>query len=573
MARASFTLRKSTTEQGSYLQYPISDPAFTARTDNDNYLKGDQLLLAPVVPTAVGDVMYIDATVVDYDTVILEWQVFLESTLGTTPVPYEAYINYGSNGPPKSINKGETLVSTTVSDTFTHTLNGSRRWAYYTLFIRYLSTAGDDYYEPAATVKVFIPENLGGTEDLYQRIPEYYRLLDGRQVGDGQDPPLRKFLSIFGWELDKTRSLIDYVISMKDPQLADAAVVDYLAKDFGIDLSTQELGTGRLRNYIDAIGYIRRGKGTLDIVERAFKAITECDVVYDTTASPVPEIKVYAQRANLIQDPRVTSGIVGSIDGGFPTTTYAVGFELDAGVVGDAQLDGDFDGGASVNPTYTGIGTSSTLLVGGWTAYPDYSDPGNNIFERSNPDIRVITGDVFYFSMHVGSDVQDLIQNVYLYTSGGYSGGSSVQITSDSANVVVGTTKYWRLEVPDGYSTYTDAVLVIRYADSVNYGADSFDYLMLERNTIDDYFDGNSSAGAWIVDSVGAISDYNWSGTEGSSVSTYTDNFQRLKYAFTRLAPTVLPVTMLVTSGTAYSNQTPTTNLKYNITWNNIPGV
>jgi len=573
MARASFTLRKSTSEQGSYLQYPVGDPLFTERTDNDNYLKGDQLTLAPVAPVAVGDVMYLDAIVVDYDTVILDWQVFLESTLGTTPVPYEAYINYGSNGPPKSINKGETLVSTTVSDTFTHTLNGSNRWAYYTLFVRYLSTAGDDYYEPVAMVKVFIPKYMGSTEDLYQRIPEYYRLLDSRQVGPGDEEPLHKFLSIFGWELDRTRSLIDYTISMKDPQLADASVVDYLAKDFGIDLSTQELGTGRLRNYIDAIGYIRRGKGTLDIVERTFKAITECDVEYDTTASPVPEIRVYAQRSNLVTDPRVTSGVIGSIDGGHPSTTYAVGFELDAGVVGDPQLDGDYDGGSTPTPSYSGIGTSSTLLSGGWLTYPDPTEPGTNIFERIVDDILVKTGDVLYFSCHADADVQALIQDVYLYTSGGYSSGSSTQITISVSTVMVGTTTYWRLEIPDGYPSYTNAVLVVRYSDSTEYGAEDFDYLLLERNLIDDYFDGNSNAGAWIVDSVGAVSDYGWSGTENNSVSVYTDNFQRLKYAFTRLVPTVLPVTMLVTTGTVYSNQPLTTNLNYSVSWNNVPGV
>ena len=70
MARASFTLRKSTTEQGSYLQYPIDDPAYTTRDDNDNYLRGDQLTLAPAAP--VSDLMYIDAQVIDYDTVMLE---------------------------------------------------------------------------------------------------------------------------------------------------------------------------------------------------------------------------------------------------------------------------------------------------------------------------------------------------------------------------------------------------------------------------------------------------------------------------------------------------------------------
>ena len=567
MARASFTLRKSTSEQGSYLQYPEGDPNFTARTDNDNYLRGDQLVLSPVAPSLDAN-NFLEAEVVDYDTIIVRWQVTLETTIGATPVPYEAIINYSTNGAPKSINKGDTLVESNISDVYVHEINGDRRWAYYTLFIRYVSSAGDDYYEPVATVQVFIPENLGGTDTLYNRIPEYYRLLDGGQ-GNGD---LRKFLSIFGWELDKVRSLVEYMLAMKDPQLADQAVVDILAKDFGIDLQSQELGTGRIRNLVDAIGYIRRGKGTLDIVERTFKAITECDVEYDLSASPVPEIKIYAQRANLVSDPRVNSGVVGSIDGGSPTTVYAVGFELDCGELSESQFDGDYDGGDTPTPTYDGIGTSSVLLTGGWLAYPDMLNPGSNIFERTYSDVVVKTGDVFYFSCHASSEIQDLIENVCLYTSS-YASGTTVQVADSVSNVIVGNTKYWRLEIPDGYTSYTNTRLVIRYSESPTFYADQFDYLLLERNSIDEYFDGNSVAGAWIVDSVGAVSDYAWLGTENDSVSTYTDNLQRLKSAVARLAPTVIPVNMLITSGVAYNNRVPTQYLNYDITWNNIPGV
>jgi hypothetical protein len=64
MARASFTLRKTSSEDGSYLQYPIGDPAYATRDDNDNYLRADTLQLVPTV-SPVTEGLYIEALCVD----------------------------------------------------------------------------------------------------------------------------------------------------------------------------------------------------------------------------------------------------------------------------------------------------------------------------------------------------------------------------------------------------------------------------------------------------------------------------------------------------------------------------
>ena len=569
MARASFTLRKTSAEAGSYLQYPIGDPAYASREDNDNYLRADTLQLVPTVSPVVQG-LYIEALCVDYDTVVVNWNVLLESTLGASPVAYEVIIKYGSEGNPRTINRGVTVVETTASGTgeITYVVNPDNRWAYFTLFIHYLSTAGDDYYEPVAQVKVFVPKDNGSTSALFNRIPEYYRLMDDLQDGDSGGP-LRKFLSVFGWGLDHHKSLIDYLISMKDPQVADQEVLDTLSRDFGVGLLSADLGTGRLRKYLDSIGEIRRGKGTLEIVERTLKALTECNVEYDSSASPVPSIKVYAQRVNLVSDPRVVTGIVGSLDGGSPSSTYTAGYTLDSGVVGDPQTDGDYDGGDSVEPSYSG----SSSLTGGWSTYPDALNTGYSILERSTFDIKVIGGDVLYFSMHVDAPIQNLLQDVMLYEIGGYSELTGVQVAVSATPTSVGTTQYWRIEIPDTYTSYTDTKLVIRFADSPAYGADSFGYMLLERNTVGEYFDGDTTRGGWIVDGSGAVSDFAWVGTEGESQSVYTDNIQKVKYTINRLIQSILPVTQLVTTGTVYSNRTATTNLNYDITWNNIPGV
>lgn len=572
MARASFRLRNTSIDAGSYLQYPIDDPAYATRTDNDNYLRADTLQLAPAVPTFDASEFFLEAVCTDYNVVELQWNVVLSSVLGAIPTPYELIIKYGSNGSPKSVNKGITLLSTTTAGTFTHTLENPPLWAYYSMFLRYGSTGGDDYYEPIANVKVLIPRDYKSTDDLYSRIPEYYRLLDeDNELEDGKKY-LYTFLSIFGWDLDRCRSLLDYLITMRDPQIADRETLDTLSIDLGVGFDSQELGAGRVRNILDNIGYLRRSKGTQSAVQQHLRNITECDVEYDPTTSPVPEIRVFAQRANLIVDPRVAGGIVGSLDGGSPTTVYATGFELDSGVVGDPQLDGDYDGGATPTPSYAGIGTSSTLLAGQWISYPDLTNVGTLIFETTSASVRAIGGDVLYFSCH--SAAESIIENVYLYTSGGYSSGTSTMVTESSAVVVSGTTRYWRLEIPEDYTTYTDMVLVIRCTDSSTTTVSDLDFLLLERSVVSEYFDGGSTSGAWIVDSVGAVSDYGWAGTPNASISVYTDNFQRVKYAVNRLLPTILPVNQLVTSsGTAYSNRVPTQYLNYDITWNNVPGI
>lgn len=572
MARASFRLRNTSAIAGSYLQYPVGASAsasYPPRTDEDNTLRADNLLLAPTDSGFIADEGAFEATLLDYTLVQVKWNVSLQQTLGVTPVPYQAVVKYSSDGFCQSIKEGITLSETFYSDTLNHVVPGDVRWAYYTLFIRYKSSGSDDYYEPVANIKVLMPDTYGSTADLFRRIPEYYRGLDNQQAITEESGPLYRFLSIMGWDTDRTRTLLDYIMTMRDPLIADSEALDALARDFGLSMQSHELGVSRIRGLIDNIGDLRRGKGTPDIVARTFRLITGCAVDYSTATVPNP-IKVYAQRVNLINDPRFNTGIIGSIDGGDPTSTYISGYTLDSGVVGTSQTDGTYDGGSTPNPDYTGGGTGS--LTGGWKTYADFSNPGTNILEQSTATIKLKTGDVLYFSAHCAPDVQDIISNVYLYT-GSYSDGGSTLVATSTSTTQSGTTKYWRLEIPSGYSSYTNMMLIIRYEDSLLYNANNFDYFLLERNIIDDYFDGDSIYGAWIVDSGGSVGDYAWSGTQYQSPSVYTSNYQKVKKITTQLIPSILPITQLVTSGTIYSNQLPTSNLKYNITWNNIPGV
>ena len=590
MARASFRLRKTTFDEGSYLQYPLNTSGFPARTDNDNYLRADDLLLAPTTSGFSTEEGTFEATVLDYNAVEVKWNVLLEQSLGTVPVPYQAIIKYNNDGFAQSINVGETLSESTRSESLIHEIPEGTLWAYYTLFIRYVSTSlpasvsppvyDDDYYEPVANVKVIMPTNYGSTDDLYKRIPEYYRWLDHQGVKDQTEGPLYRFLSIFGWDLDKIRTRLDYIISIKDPQIADQEALDALAKDFGIDLQSHELGAQRVRSLIDAIGEIRRGKGTLDIVERTLKSLTGCNVEYTPFTG---QLVVYAQRANLILDPRVVSGIVGSIDGGKPSSTYGENYVLDAGELDEIQDGGVYDGGDTPNPDYTGGGTLS--LVGGWQTYPDFANPGVDILERVTPELILGEGETVYFSAHCSPEVQNNIVGVSLYRNS-YSAGSSELIADSTSTSQVGNTRYWRLDIPGTSGDLSVMNLVIKFADIPDYSVADLDKLLLERDNIGEYFDGDSVLGSWIVNGSGSVSDYAWSddptyffpgaGGPNASPSVYTENFQKMKTIVTSLIPSILPVTELLdyfSTGTkVYSNRPVTGNLRYNLRFNAIPG-
>jgi hypothetical protein len=161
---------------------------------------------------------------------------------------------------------------------------------------------------------------------------------------------------------------------------------------------------------------------------------------------------------------------------------------------------------------------------------------------------------------------------VGLYTS------ASALIAEDTSPVRVGSTKYWKLDVPSSFSSYTNAKVRITFTsvyNSVNYNFDDFKYLLLERNYEGEYFDGYTRLGGWLVDGVNTISDYRWldPANPNASFSVYTANYQKTKNVIKRLIPSILPASELVTSGTVYSNVIPTSNLKYTVTYNNIPGL
>lgn len=318
MAFVSFQLRQTGSDEGSYNRYDSA--LHGARTDNDSSLR----LSSFTSEVALGSTSFFEAIPVAYGVVDLRWGATLVpvADLSNTPGVVQAtevLIVYSPQGAPQTVLGGDVLVSTASASEYVHSSTALQgKWAYYSLFIRYQSSAGDDFYALTASLEVLVPYPYGSTLDLWNRIPAYYRELDlgiGTEVVDGSDDdlynlvtlppgkvvgPLFRFLSIVGFDMDLMRTMCDHIMVARDPYLAESDSLDELAKQVGLPIRSVDLGGERLRTILNNYVSLTRGKGTKASLERLGSAISGSEVVLDTATNTV---KVYAQRINYARDP------------------------------------------------------------------------------------------------------------------------------------------------------------------------------------------------------------------------------------------------------------------------------
>lgn len=568
MARASFTLRKTTSDFGSYASYPPSSDGTASsvglpiRTDDDSFLRADDLQIAvPLVEVIPGGnewstVGFFTVEAVDYRAVSVSWGLPLATTLTTTPQATRVVLAYSPYGEPATIPEGSTLVdSADSSGTLIHDVDPGA-WAYYTLFVKYESTAGDEYFEPAASLSVLTPSDLGSTNALYSKIPTYYREQD-EALDAGAGGPLYRYLSVIGWDVDRLRTLIDFLMSSKDPQQANSQTLDLIASDLGLDLLSQELGAVRLRALINDIGTLRRSNGLPTALTAALTALTGSVVTLDGST-----IRVQPQRVNYVWDPMVTS-VGNNADGGTPFSSYVE--NIDGGVVTTTTWDPT---GPYGSPVDGGAPNTAFADTGIWGMVPDPLSVNSYIARTLSASVPIAADDVFYFSIH--NQGQEVITSVTLER---IIGGNRLAVDTATTPQLVGSRKYWRLVIPSE-EPFGLAAIKITYA--LPQGSDPTlqnvlpGMMLLEKNFIGNYFDGNTVRGGWVAGSP-SISDFRWLGTENDSFSVYSENYQKTASVVRRLLPSLLPVTRLVTSGTVYSNR-PVDVTSYTITYNYIPG-
>lgn len=228
----------------------------------------------------------------------------LETALVEAPsetAPIEIHVVVNQYGEPLTVEDGLSVFSCNAANfvnTYRHSsvLYKPGTWLYYGLYIKY-SDGATEWFERAAHLRTQIPRYYESLESLWQRIPEYYRALDYSE-GDGD---LRKFLSLFGWELDKTRTLIDSIVSINDPLTSPTPSLDAVAAQLGVPTNSIEIGTSRLRSVLSNIFNLRQRKGTADGIASFIAALTGCRVRFDSSTDT---FYVYTQRVNLVSDPK-----------------------------------------------------------------------------------------------------------------------------------------------------------------------------------------------------------------------------------------------------------------------------
>jgi hypothetical protein len=526
MARVSFVVRGtgSGSVPGSYLRYPdgsASVGVFPPRTDYDSAIRADGLNLAPATNTLTTSSF--SAQAVTYGSINLEWSVPL-ITPTSSPSPTSVLLVYSPVGIPQTIASGTVLIDSATTTSYTHTDLTQGVWAYYGLFVHYTTEPKvDDYYEKVAELEELVPTDYGTILKLWEQIPNYAKTADiaqgdfsyssdiGTTHGD-KVGPLFKFLSIIGFDMDRIRTMVDYLMVAKDPLLANSESLDAIAQMVGIDLRISDLGDKRLRSLLDDIGTFRRSKGTLTGLSLFAKAISGSNITLNDTTK---KFTLFSQRVNYITVPKTGTAI----------TTWRVAHSSEI----NAPL-----AFAATNYNAASAGGSDVALSGQtWTLTPNAHGIVGARIKLSSP-IPVKLGDFVQFSVH-SSTPQKL---------------TWVRLTDISNNLMgwgrvvanIGGISYVEVDVTAFSNTATFTNGYIDFMVDLTAGPFVGNNYLAEANYLGSYFDGDTVRGGWLIDA-STISDYRWAGSANNSVSIYAEDYKRTQGVVSDLFTSAIPIT------------------------------
>lgn len=528
MGRESFRIRKAITDQGSYVQWsPSLDPS-RDQTLVDSALRADSLVFVPPVPLpeilpGSGD-SFFEAVAISPTQVLLNWSLS-ETVQAPTPgqtVITEVIVRHSLWGEPQTVNDGDYVVGFSYDSPqqysrYTHINNQlqyNNRWAYYSLFVKFSQDNGlEEWFERLASISELVPNDNDYHDNIWKRIPLHYRLNDVNANSDGVEGDLYRFIELFAWEFNKTRALLDNVMMGHDPNTTHSQAVGFLARQVGLEVTTNMVGSEKVRALMQDIGYLRRRKGTEQATVDYLASLTGCKVAIQDLGVEAPKrwrIKVYSQRVNFINDSK------------FRTTRTSGRWDYRQQNVGASLSYVQQSGGGLLITNYENSSQKVSIYGTAGASVPYQSTTEyyasvlmNNAsvtFEVGLPD-NVPTGEV---PVAVPAVAMKPI-----------SGRSVLRITtgSDASQTLVYPSLL--LTIPAGQSVYvTDWML-----EPYNYG---------------EYFDGDSPRGGFIkaINAAGTY-DYRWGGNQYESFSYYTSDYGRLSAAVTKVMEYIFPINQL----------------------------
>jgi len=524
MTTTSFTLRKLSAGYGSFLQ----------GTGEDTALRSDEYVSLANVGNADANVF--TANIIDTDKLTLSWDfsfTFKTSLpAGESAAPISMSIIASTTGEPITVKDGAQIYKDSRNDItsiYDITRVSPGRWVYYSLFIQYSDFAGTTWYERAAKLYIQIPIAYNSIDNLWARIPEYYRILDANQEGN----PLYNFLELFGWELDKTRTLIETIPLSIDPELAVTPALHELATQLGLETSIDIVGTTRVRNLLNNIGYIRRRKGTIESISYYLSALTGCAISYETTGAGASyTFKVHSQRINFAADPTFNQATTATTTGTGATHKTSLSNSATWGVYSYGATSTT---GASVTTngstlTVKNVGTGNIdVLVYQRTAFPYY--PAGDLYANYT---STQTAGASFNNFHVSTTAK------MTSWESNVSGGSvpsalfydTWNTTQQKLPVDAFNSLEERYEIPYNSisETTVNLVPVLHFTLAANAILTLTNWLV-EPFSVGSYFDGNTREGGLLPAASGigtGISDYRWHGTAKNSFSYYMLDYQKI---------------------------------------------
>jgi phage tail-like protein len=363
--------------------------------------------------------------------------------------------------------------------------------------------SGTYWYEKLASLEVLMPFEYGSTDLLWKRIPMYYREQDN--TGD-----LYKFISIFGFELDRTRTLIDAVLTSSDPLLAEAETIEQLANFVGLEVNVNDIGVERTRALIHDIGFLRKQKGTYEGIVGYLKALSGANVDFELVGGHYVAT-IYAQRANLIGNPRFTS-----------TSSYSV--VAQSGSVTTTPVDKGITIAAGASAKKVAI--VSKIAVPVKAAIPYYMS-----FNWGSTGNAATVYGGYVSSTNTWSTWTGLTTQGEIEVSGldfiDVDNGVNRRVFEMGPQTNTGTTKYF--------------VLVM---DMPANSTVTIKEWMVEPNSFGSYFDGSSDFGGFLYQQ--NFNDYAWSGAPSinNSYSTFTVQRKKLETAIKKVCASIMPVNL-----------------------------
>jgi hypothetical protein len=226
--------------------------------------------------------------VYDYETVQIQWGLPEKFTDNW----YQAAIVRSAFGYPITVTDGQVVHRMTKSEVFpngqptgsitfadvydmvgppkgSHTGLPSGYWYYYSLFFQ----AGRRWYRSMVSSSL-VPRNYGHSDHLFNALPPYYRWVDDQQNEQGGD--LRRFLKVFGFDLDTTREYVESWQKLYWIDFAPMRLLRRLGPNFDLPYEAG-IGDVRYRALLADMGYLYSIRGTQNCLEKVVEAVSKCE--------------------------------------------------------------------------------------------------------------------------------------------------------------------------------------------------------------------------------------------------------------------------------------------------------